>query len=125
MTMIFAGGLFCFPGNINYRTNPNEERYSMSIPTQTTLAAQPSFDGQRLRRLRHKRGLSVRKLAKQADLCTRQIWRMEAGHRPNVRAITLAQVARVLETSIDYLMGLTDRPEPYECEDPGHTRSAG
>lgn len=25
----------------------------------------------------------------------------------NVRAITLTQVARVLETSIDYLMGLT------------------
>jgi transcriptional regulator with XRE-family HTH domain len=96
----------------------------MSISIQTTSAPQPSFDGQRLRSLRRKRGLSADKLAQQADLCARQIWRMEAGRRPNVRAITLAQIARVLETSIDYLMGLTDRPEPYGYEDPDHAPSA-
>ena len=72
-----------------------------------------ALDGARLRQLRRERDLSARKLAEQTGLCVRQIWRMEAGHRPNVRAITVARVAVALSTSIDYLMGLTDTPAPY------------
>ena len=85
------------------------------MPThdQTALAAEPALDGERLRQLRCERGLSARKLAEQADLCVRQIWRMEAGHRPNVRAVTVARIALALGTSLDYLMGLADEPAPY------------
>ena len=89
----------------------------MSHPTPSTSRTLPAFNGPRLRHLRHERGLSAQKLAEKADLCVRQIWRMEAGHRPNVRAITVAQVAMVLETSIDYLMGLTDSPDLDTCVD--------
>ena len=68
------------------------------------------FHGQRLRRLRRERGMSVHLLARQAGLCPRQIWRLEAGDRPNVRAITVARIALALGTSVDYLLGLTDEP---------------
>ena len=83
----------------------------MSSHNEITLAIVPAFDGQRQRRLRCERGLSARGLAERADLCVRQIWRMESGHRPNVRAITVARISLALNTSIDYLMGLTDDPE--------------
>lgn len=82
----------------------------MDSHNETTVTVEPSLDGQRMRQLRRERGLSARKLAERTGLCLRQIWRMEAGHRPNVRAITVARVALVLETSMDYLMGLADRP---------------
>jgi len=78
-----------------------------------TLTAELALDGKRLRQLRRERGLSARRLAEHADLCVRQIWRMEAGHRPNVRAITVARIALALATSMDYLMGLTEEPVPY------------
>ena len=79
----------------------------------TTLVNNPFFHEQRLRRLRRERGLSVHLLADQTGLCVRQIWRMEAGHRPNVRAITVARISLALNTSVDYLLGLTEEPAPY------------
>ena len=71
------------------------------MPThdESALAAKPTLDGARLRQLRRERGISARKLAEQADLCVRQIWRMEAGHRPNVRAVTVVRIALALGTS--------------------------
>ena len=77
---------------------------------QTAEQKDPFFQGQRLRRLRRERGMSVHLLARQAGLCPRQIWRLEAGDRPNVRATTVARIALALGTSVDYLLGLTDRP---------------
>jgi hypothetical protein len=63
---------------------------------ESALAAEPALDGARLRQLRCERGFSARKRAEQADLCVRQIWRMEAGHRPNVRAVTVTRIALAL-----------------------------
>ena len=63
---------------------------------------QTALDGERLRQLRRERGLSARKLSEHADLCVRQIWRMEAGHRPNVRSITVARIALALACRIFY-----------------------
>ena len=83
----------------------------MDSRNETAVTVEPSFDGQRMRQLRRERGLSARKLAERTGLCLRHIWRMEAGHRPNVRATTVARVAMVLNASMDYLMGLADRPE--------------
>ena len=42
----------------------------------------------------------------------RHIWRLEAGTRPRVAAVTLARIALALDTSVDYLLGLTDNPWP-------------
>jgi transcriptional regulator with XRE-family HTH domain len=88
------------------------------MPTydESTLTADPALDGARLRQLRHERGLSARKLAERADLCVRQIWRLEAGHRPNVRAVTVAHIALALSTTMDYLMGLTEDPAPHPAD---------
>lgn len=77
---------------------------------QTVLPKDLIFHGQRLRHLRRERGVSVHLLARQAALSARQIWRLEAGDRPNVRAITVARLALALDTSTDYLLGLTDGP---------------
>ena len=81
---------------------------------QTTLPNDLVFRGQRLRRLRRERGMSVHLLAHQAGLCARQIWRLEAGDRPNVRAITVARISLALDTSADYLLGLTEEPAAPE-----------
>ena len=69
----------------------------------------PAFDGQRLRQLRKSRGLPAHRLAEQANLSTRHLWRLEAGTRPRVAAVTLARIASALDTSVDYLMGLSDQ----------------
>jgi len=79
-----------------------------------TMLINPAFNGQRLRQLRRSRGLPAHRLAKEASVSTRHIWRLEAGTRPNVRAVTLARIALVLETSLDYLVGLTDDPRAIQ-----------
>ena len=89
---------------------------------QTTLPNGLFFHGQRLRRLRREHGMSVHLLARQAELCPRQIWRLEAGGRPNVRATTVARIALALDTSVDYLLGLTEDPAaPYRTSKARHS----
>ena len=49
--------------------------------------------------------------AHQVSLVTaRHIWRLEAGKRPNVAAVTLARIALAVDVDINYLLGLTDVP---------------
>jgi transcriptional regulator with XRE-family HTH domain len=88
----------------------------MATHDESALTAEPALDGARLRQLRRERGLSARKLAERANLCVRQIWRLEAGHRPNVRAITVARIALALTTTMDYLMGLSEDPAPHPTD---------
>jgi transcriptional regulator with XRE-family HTH domain len=90
----------------------------MLTHNESALAAGPALDGARLRQLRRERGFSARNLAEQADLCVRQISRMEAGHRPNVRAVTVARIALALTTTMDYLIELSEEPVPYSTERP-------
>ena len=72
----------------------------------------PIFDGKRLRELRVKNGLRAEDLAAAADVTPRHVWRLETGKRPNVAGVTLGRLALALDTSIDYLMCLTDDPAP-------------
>jgi transcriptional regulator with XRE-family HTH domain len=72
---------------------------------------QPQLQGHRLRKLRKDKGLSAEKLARLSDVSTRQIWRLEGDTRPNSAAITVARVAQALETSLEYLLGMTDDPQ--------------
>ena len=73
---------------------------------------EPTFDGERLRAVRKERGLSARDVERMAKVTARHIWRLEAGKRPNVAAVTLARIALAIEVDIDYLLGLTNVPQP-------------
>ena len=68
----------------------------------------PMIDRERIKRLRIDRGARAEEVARRAGLSTAQVYRLENGERPNAAAVTLARVAQVLETSIEYLMGMTD-----------------
>ncbi len=63
---------------------------------------------ERLRSLRTARHMSIRDLATKTGLSVSQLYRLEKGERPRVAAITLARIARALDTSVDYLLGLRD-----------------
>ena len=75
---------------------------------------EPAFDGARLRAVRRQRGLSARDVERMAKVTARHIWRLEAGKRPNVAAVTLARIALAVDVDIDYLLGLTDVPRLEE-----------
>jgi len=74
------------------------------------------FRGDRLRELRHRRQISADRVSKAAGLTTHQIFRLERGERPHTWGITVAKLARVLETTSDYLLGLTDNPDALSKE---------
>ena len=77
------------------------------MPDQLTPIA---VDGRRMRALRKARGFSADALAWHAGFNSRHIWRLESGKYQHAAAITLAAIARVLNTTIEYLLGLTDDP---------------
>ncbi len=66
----------------------------------------------RLRELREQRGWSISTLASLSGVSVSQLYRLEKGERPRVAAVTLARIAQALETSVDYLLGLTDNSKP-------------
>jgi transcriptional regulator with XRE-family HTH domain len=69
---------------------------------------EPTFNGRRLKILRKKRGLSVERAARKADVSVRHFRRLEAGQRPKTAAITLARIALALDTTVEYFLGITD-----------------
>ena len=73
---------------------------------------EPAFDGARLRAVRKQRGLSVHEVEREAKVTARHIWRLEAGKRPNVAAVTLARIAHALGVDMEYLVRLGDSPQP-------------
>jgi len=68
------------------------------------------FDGERLRALRQARGRSITQVARATGLTSRHLYRLEANQRPNVWGTTVARLALALDTTCDYLLGLTDAP---------------
>jgi transcriptional regulator with XRE-family HTH domain len=75
---------------------------------------EPAFDGARLRAVRMERSLSAHDVERLARVTARHIWRLEAGKRPNVAAVTLARIALAVDVDINYLLGLTDVPRLEE-----------
>lgn len=69
------------------------------------------MNGDRLRRLREKAGYSQQELAKQVGIGSRQIWRYE-NNETTPDGDTIALIARVLNVSADFLLGLTSDPTP-------------
>lgn len=77
---------------------------------------QMPINGDRLRRIREKRGLSQRELARLCHLGEMQIYRYENG-KGEPSADFLARIARQLEVSTDYLLNLSS-------DEVGHLREA-
>jgi transcriptional regulator with XRE-family HTH domain len=67
--------------------------------------------GDRLRSLRNKQGYTQEELSVLVNIGSRQIWRYENGET-SPDGDTLGSIAKVLSTSADYLLGLTDDPTP-------------
>jgi len=68
--------------------------------------------GDRLRDLRISLGYTQETLAERAKIGLRQIWRYE-NEESEPSGNTVANLAQILGTSADYLLGLTDDPMPY------------
>jgi transcriptional regulator with XRE-family HTH domain len=68
--------------------------------------------GDRLAHIREKRGFTQVELAEALGLGQNQIWRYE-NNKTEPDAETVARIARYLEVSADYLLGLVDYPDPY------------
>lgn len=72
----------------------------------------------RLRSLRIARELTQRELVHAAHMTIKTLsdwerWKPDAGiHMPNPQAGNLLTLARILNTSVDYLLGETDDPRP-------------
>lgn len=71
--------------------------------------------GDRLREVREARHLSQRELAALCGFGENQIHRYENGG--NLNADTLAVLAKHLDVTADYLLGLTDEPTGHITED--------
>jgi transcriptional regulator with XRE-family HTH domain len=74
---------------------------------------EPTFDGARLQAVRKRRGLSVSDVGQISGVSPRHIWRLEANQRPNVSAVTLACIVQALDVDMEYLVGLSDSPQPF------------
>lgn len=76
------------------------------------MSAQKSFDkkefGERLRRLRKIKGMTAARLGEEIDVAESTITNYERGYRlPN--ALQLAEIARILNVSVDYLISKNDQ----------------
>jgi transcriptional regulator with XRE-family HTH domain len=68
--------------------------------------------GDRLARIRGFRRMSQQDLAERTGLKVQNISRLETDQRAHVRSDTLRRLAEALDCSTDYLVGLTDDPQP-------------
>lgn len=66
----------------------------------------------RLAQIREARRISQAELAEMVGLGMQQIYRYENG-KTKPDGDVVARIAKVLEVSTDYLLGLTDSPVPY------------
>ena len=73
--------------------------------------------GARVRALRERKALTQGQLAYKAQTTSSQISRLENDERPGAQAVLIGRIATILETSIDYLLGNTDNPNPITLPD--------
>lgn len=68
--------------------------------------------GNKIRGRRKDLGLTMREVAKKANLSVSSISNWEQGYSSTMRHTTLASVAKALDTTPAYLLGWTDDPAP-------------
>lgn len=81
--------------------------------------------GQRLRLLRKSRNWTLGQLSLRSGISTAQLSRLEKGTQLDLLVQSAAPIARALDTTLDYLAGLTDEPtgiiaearQPYGDDD--------
>ena len=70
--------------------------------------------GQRIKRLRDRKGLSLRQLSALASVERGLLSRIERGQRPQVSVPVAMRLARALGVSLDYLVGMYADDEAAE-----------
>lgn len=81
----------------------------------------PELDAYRLKQLRELRGFTQGQVATYAHVSPSIISLMEKGERINPTAEVLSGIADALNTSADYLLGLSDNPRPPDTDLMPHT----
>ena len=67
---------------------------------------------EKLQNLRKAAGLSQEQLAERLNVTRQAVSKWETGEgKPDID--NLLPLAKLLHTTVDYLLGLTDKPEPY------------
>src|SRR5947208_1485875 len=74
--------------------------------------------GERLKRIREKRGWTLRELAERSGVHYETIYRCERGTHHEPRVSVAAQLARALGVSLDVLAGLYGENEPDQDATP-------
>jgi len=69
--------------------------------------------GERLLIMRRRRNLTQRELATAAELNTNTIARLEQGNLKDLGGQSVAKLARALDTSTDFLLGLTEQERAH------------
>lgn len=65
--------------------------------------------GKRLQAARKRKGLTQEQLARQAGVALNTITRLEQGHMQQIRSESLYKLAKALEVTSDYLIGLKSK----------------
>jgi transcriptional regulator with XRE-family HTH domain len=76
----------------------------------------PETINERIVDLRTSRGLKQKELAELVGISPSQISRIETGKSKNITADTIARLAKALNISADYILGLTTITAPKSCE---------
>ena len=80
-----------------------------------------SVFAKRLKEMRESKGLTRKELGKASGVDPSLISRYESGER-SPTADNLLKIAKTLECSTDYLLGLTDNPQPWSNDLPEHVK---
>lgn len=72
--------------------------------------------GDRIKALREAQGLTQRDLAERLQIGEKEIWRYE-NIPSNPTALKLSKIAIFFNVSVDYLIGLADKPSPFSGGD--------
>src|SRR5258706_10692668 len=72
--------------------------------------------GQRVKRMREQRGLSVQELAKRAGTHYQTIWKIERGSLREPSIVLAQKIARALGVGVDYLIDMFNEDEDSEPE---------
>lgn len=79
-------------------------------------ATENGIRGDRLKSLRESQGITQRDLAGALEIGEKEIWRYE-NEPSNPTAAKLTRIAAFFNVSVDYLLGLTDKPSAYSGND--------
>ena len=72
--------------------------------------------GERVHLIRRRRKMTQKELADAVEVSKATIFRIEKGDFADAMGQHIAKMARVLNVSADYLLGLKEDPEPLEPE---------